>query len=78
MVNLKRDVMADIFEDALHEGDNGTGVGFGSGSGERFVTRAEVLEIVQEAIAGLRIYVLESDITGAQERVKTIVEQASF
>jgi hypothetical protein len=42
------------------------------------ITRAEVSEMISEALAGLRVYVTESDITAAQQAVRTIVEQASF
>jgi len=42
------------------------------------LTRAEVKEMIDEKINGLKIYVLESDITQAQQAVKSIVELASF
>ena len=42
------------------------------------LTRAEVRQMIDETIQGLKIYVLESDITQAQQAVKSIVELASF
>lgn len=42
------------------------------------VTAEEIAEIVVRAIGSLRIYVLESDITEAQNNVKAVAEQASF
>ena len=42
------------------------------------LTRAEVRQMIDETIQGLKIYVLESDITQAQKAVKSIVELASF
>ncbi|MDR0907567.1 MAG: hypothetical protein LBM63_03020 [Rikenellaceae bacterium] len=42
------------------------------------ITRAEVGEMIAEALSSLRIYVVEADITAAQQTVKTIVEQATF
>jgi hypothetical protein len=42
------------------------------------ITRAEVGEMIAEALSSLRIYVVEADITAAQQAVRTIVEQASF
>ena len=42
------------------------------------LTRAEVKEMIDEKINGLKIYVLESDITQAQQAVKSIVELSSF
>ncbi len=50
-----------------------------SGYGENpFPTRAEVAEMIDDRLAGLRIYVLESDITEAQQAVKSVVERAQF
>lgn len=46
--------------------------------GDRPVTAAEVAEIVREALAGLRVYVLESDITDAQNAVRAVVEKTVF
>jgi hypothetical protein len=42
------------------------------------ISRAEVQELITEALSSLRVYVVESDITTAQQTVRTIVEQASF
>jgi hypothetical protein len=42
------------------------------------ITRAEVGEMIAEALSSLRIYVVESDITAVQQAVRTIVEQATF
>mgnify|MGYP003623911771 CR=1 FL=1 len=44
----------------------------------RPVTAAEVAAIVNAALAGLKIYVLESEITEAQNSVKSVVEQTYF
>ena len=37
-----------------------------------------VRQVVKEQLAELKVYVLESDITEAQQAVKTVVKQASF
>jgi hypothetical protein len=42
------------------------------------ITRAEVQELIAQALSSLRVYVVESDITAAQQAVRTIVEQANF
>lgn len=42
------------------------------------VTQAEVRKMIDERLDALRIYVLESDITQAQQAVKSVVELASF
>ena len=42
------------------------------------LVRAEVRQMIDEALNGLKVYVLESDITQAQQAVKSIVELASF
>ncbi len=42
------------------------------------LTRAEVSSLIDQRLGGLRIYVLESDITKAQQSVKTLVEMATF
>lgn len=42
------------------------------------VTRAEVAQMIDERLGALRIYVLESDITAAQQAVKSVVELSSF
>lgn len=44
----------------------------------RPVTAAEVAAIVREVMSELKIYVLESDITAAQNAVKGVVEQTYF
>ena len=49
-----------------------------TGSSSTSLTRAEVKEMIDEKINGLKIYVLESDITQAQQAVKSIVELSSF
>lgn len=41
-------------------------------------TQAEVRKMIDERLDALRIYVLESDITQAQQAVKSVVELASF
>ncbi len=43
-----------------------------------YATKNEIEEIIDKKINNLRVYVLESDITNAQNAVRTIVEQASF
>ena len=48
--------------------------GFGTTSGEQ----AAIERIVEEKLSSLRVYVLESDITDAQNAVKTMVDRASF
>lgn len=45
---------------------------------ERTVTYAEVVELIARSLASLRIYVVESDITDAQNSVRAIVEKATF
>lgn len=49
----------------------------GRGAG-RPVTAAEVEDIVRRVLAGTTLYVLESDITQAQNAVKGVVEQTFF
>ena len=44
----------------------------------RPVTAAEVEDIVRRVLAGTTLYVLESDITQAQNAVKGVVEQTFF
>lgn len=48
------------------------------GDAGRYATVAQVEQIVRSAIASLRVYVVESDITAAQNSVRAIVEQATF
>lgn len=43
-----------------------------------YPTRIEVSQMIDEKLNGLRVYVLESDITQAQQAVKSVVELASF
>lgn len=43
-----------------------------------YVTVGQVAEIVRRALSEIRIYVLESDITDAQNSVKAIVQQSLF
>lgn len=45
---------------------------------ERTVTYSEVMELIARSLASLRIYVVESDITDAQNSVRAIVEKATF
>lgn len=45
---------------------------------EKTLTAADVAEIVNSALASLRVYVVESDITSAQNSVRAVVEQATF
>lgn len=42
------------------------------------ITAQEVAAIVAQALASLRVYVVESDITDAQNSVKAVVEQSTF
>ena len=53
------------------------GGGAEEGAG-RPVTAAEVEDIVRRVLAGTTLYVLESDITPAQNAVKGVVEQTFF
>ena len=48
------------------------------GGGAHSVTAAEVEEIVRRVLAGTKLYVLEADITEAQNAVKGVVEQTFF
>lgn len=41
-------------------------------------TAADVEAIVREALTGMRVYVLESDITSAQEAARAAVRQSYF
>lgn len=43
-----------------------------------FMTRAEVIEIIDRKIAAIKVYVSEADITEAQDRVKAIVEYSRY
>lgn len=55
------------------------GVGLtGLESDDRSVLKQTVRQVVNEQLAELKVYVLESDITDAQQAVKTVVKQASF
>lgn len=45
---------------------------------ETHLTRAQAEELIAQAISSLRVYVVESDITDAQNTVRTIVQQATF
>lgn len=45
---------------------------------DRPVTYSEAVELISQAIASLRIYVVESDITQAQESVRAIIGQSTF
>ncbi len=45
---------------------------------DRPITYAEAVELIANQLAALRIYVVESDITDAQNSVRAIVEKASF
>ena len=42
------------------------------------LTAEDVAAIVNNALASLRVYVVESDITSAQNSVRAVVEQALF
>lgn len=42
------------------------------------ITREQVGEMIDSRLSQLRVYVLESDITEAQQAVRSVVEQASF
>ncbi len=45
---------------------------------DRPITYVEAVELIAQSLASLRIYVVESDITDAQNSVRAIVEKASF
>ena len=64
---------------AVPEGSDPTlGVQESFGGGAHSVTAAEVEEIVRRVLAGTKLYVLEADITEAQNAVKGVVEQTFF
>lgn len=44
----------------------------------QYPTHAEVLEMIDRRIAALQIYIVESDITQAQNAVRAVVSEASF
>lgn len=48
------------------------------GNDKGIITKAEIRQIIKEELAGLKIYITESEITDAQNTVKTIIEQSSF
>ena len=50
----------------------------GADSGQGPVTAAEVERIVRAVFSEMKIYVVESDITDAQNAVKAVVEQSRF
>lgn len=50
----------------------------GNSSEEVGLTEEKVAEIVARSMASLKVYVVESEITEAQDRVKAIVRQASY
>lgn len=45
---------------------------------QRGLSAEDVAQIVTTALGSLKVYVVESDITSTQDKVKAIVEQASF
>lgn len=47
-------------------------------STDRYITIAEAVELITKTIGALRIYVVEADITEAQNAVRAIVEQSKF
>lgn len=49
----------------------------GAGAGKP-LTAEDVARIVGNALASMRVYVVESDITAAQNSVRAVVEQATF
>lgn len=42
------------------------------------LTEERVQQMIDQAIANIKVYVLESEISESQNNVKTIVKQASF
>ena len=42
------------------------------------ITAKEIAEAVAAALGSLRVYVVESDITDAQNSVRAVVEQSTF
>ena len=49
-----------------------------SADGERYATIEDVERIVKEAIAGMRVYILEADISEKQNEKITISDQSYF
>ncbi|MCL2560881.1 MAG: hypothetical protein FWE10_00975 [Rikenellaceae bacterium] len=45
---------------------------------ESTLTAEDIAAIVHSALASLRVYVVESDITAAQNSVRAVVEEATF
>ncbi len=45
---------------------------------DRPVTMAELHHILRSVLSGLRVYVLESDITSSQNAARAIIEQSKF
>lgn len=74
---------ADVSADTTWDGRSGQWTPYSGAireeqDGNRPVTAAEVAAIVREVMAEMRIYVLESDITEAQNAVKGVIEQTYF
>ena len=44
--------------------------------GREALTREDIAEIVAQSLSSLRVYVVESDITDAQNSVRAVVEQS--
>ena len=42
------------------------------------ITVAELARVIAQSLSSLRVYVVESDITDAQNSVKAVVDQATF
>lgn len=45
---------------------------------ESALTAEDIAAIVHSALASMRVYVVESDITAAQNSVRAVVEEATF
>jgi hypothetical protein len=56
----------------------GMEVDSGADAEERPVTVAELRRILRSLLSGLRVYVLESDITASQNTARSITEQSKF
>ena len=48
------------------------------GSEQHTISAEEIAQIIIKTLSSIKIYVVESEITEAQHRVKAVVEQTSF
>lgn len=81
--------MSDNFSSGPGRGPEGSAVSLDETAGEARrgvesaaaaapLTAADVAEIVVRTLGSIRIYVVESDITEAQQSVRTVVESARY